>query len=890
MGIERNAVASGGIRAGLGLALAAMLLLAGAAPPAGAVTFTSDTVIDRTNTLYEGQEIVVSGCTLTLGGQHTFSSLQVLNNGLVRSTGYSSLPEDRLVLNTALDVVVDPGSRIAVDGQGYPGSAGPGRGGDSTGSGGGAGYGGAGGWSYHQAVGGATYGSETDPAEFGSGGGAGAQAPRGAGGGALRLNVGGTLHVDGEISADGLGETSIYMRGGGGSGGSITLVVGTLSGAGLITANGGHGDPDSYFAGGGGGGRVAVYYGDAVTMDPTRIRALGGWGFVDGWNGTVVLLPKPASRQQPDMLVRAASSQTYLGAGVLSIDGAGETATQSVANAQPATYVLKVVNAGQAAEPLTITGTAGGSGWSVLYYDAPTGGANITTAVTSATGWGIPSLAPGGSKEFRVVVTPATTLMTGTLRRVMVTATSTLEPAQRDTVGAQTTVSGPDLLAKKSSQADSAYALDNVYQKTPAGGQILSQTVTPGVVARYYVRLQNDSNVSRALVLRAVESTVSGWSVVYKYGATDITPLITATGGYTTPSLPALTGVMTLLVEATPAATTPSGTKSVVLRVFLNAADTVVRDAIQASTTVTTAGKPDLLIKNYGETDTAYALDNVYQSSPSGGQVRVQTVLPGRPARYYVRLQNDGAVARTYVVKAVESSGAGWSITYRYGSTDITSLITGSAGYTTPTLAANTGALTLLVQVTPGSTVRGNALKIVTLRAFLDGVDTTVRDSIRADTTAGVVSAPDLLIKKYGEADTAYAYNNVYQSTPSGAQVEAQAVAAGAPARYLVRMQNDGNTSRAFLLKAAASSGNGWTITYKYGSTDITSLITGAGGYTTPTLGAFTGAMTLVVEVLPGSRLRVGAAKTSTLTVTLDGTEVTPRDAVQAATSVASGP
>lgn len=57
------------------------LLLSGLA--ASAVTFTSDTTISFNNTSYDGLDVVVTNCTLTIDGPHTFASLQVLNGGAV---------------------------------------------------------------------------------------------------------------------------------------------------------------------------------------------------------------------------------------------------------------------------------------------------------------------------------------------------------------------------------------------------------------------------------------------------------------------------------------------------------------------------------------------------------------------------------------------------------------------------------------------------------------------------------------------------------------------------------------------------------------------------------------------------------------------------------------
>jgi len=132
--------------------------------------------------------------------------------------------------------------------------------------------------------GGASYGSASQPVDFGSGGGfgSGSVVPGSAGGGAMRLHVGGVLEVDGELTAG--GGPGIQDNSGGGSGGSIWVSAGTLSGVGLVEASGGAGQLD--YGGGGAGGRIALYslandfYGSAT--------AAGAAGDFPGGNGTVL--------------------------------------------------------------------------------------------------------------------------------------------------------------------------------------------------------------------------------------------------------------------------------------------------------------------------------------------------------------------------------------------------------------------------------------------------------------------------------------------------------------------------------------------------------------------------------------------------------------------------
>jgi hypothetical protein len=132
---------------------------------------------------------------------------------------------------------------------------------------------------------------------LGSGGGNGYQSRGGAGGGAIRLEVGGFCYVNGAVTANGARGTD-YIYGGGGSGGSIFLTAGVLTGTGTIAANGALGTG----AGGGGGGRVALYSGIIVGLlnPPTVAGGITGTGSntnLNGRAGTVFTSNSPPSLQ-----------------------------------------------------------------------------------------------------------------------------------------------------------------------------------------------------------------------------------------------------------------------------------------------------------------------------------------------------------------------------------------------------------------------------------------------------------------------------------------------------------------------------------------------------------------------------------------------------------------
>jgi len=167
-------------------------------------------------------------------------------------------------------MLVDAWSSLNVDGRGYPAATGPGAG---SGAGAGGTYGGTG-----QASNAAVYGSFSNPTDLGSGGVSNGADLGGRGGGRIHLSVGGTLTLDGSLTARG----ADAVRAGAGSGGSVQITCASLAGSGSIFADGGNVDTSGIdpaaTAGGGGGGRVALNYGSSTFTNQVYCR--GGYGIV----------------------------------------------------------------------------------------------------------------------------------------------------------------------------------------------------------------------------------------------------------------------------------------------------------------------------------------------------------------------------------------------------------------------------------------------------------------------------------------------------------------------------------------------------------------------------------------------------------------------------------
>jgi len=263
------------------------------------VTFTNNTYIDVTNTTYDAQDIVVSGCTVTVNGTHGFNSAQLTNAAMLSIVGGNTLNiASALTVGSnstvlcqgtnasgqvsgqwagvgvtinASNVTVEAGGSMSADGQGYTTGMGPGGSGSYATGGS---YGGQG-----SGNGGPTYGSATQPTDLGSAGG-GAYGGSSHGGGAIALNVPGNLVLDGAITAN--GQSNASGNNAGGAGGSVWITTGNLTGSGTISANGNQGSNAA-----GGGGRIAVYYVSGSGYSGFANCAANGGG-TGAANGTVV--------------------------------------------------------------------------------------------------------------------------------------------------------------------------------------------------------------------------------------------------------------------------------------------------------------------------------------------------------------------------------------------------------------------------------------------------------------------------------------------------------------------------------------------------------------------------------------------------------------------------
>ena len=270
----------------------------------------SPTTVAEGNTVYDNQNIRVTGTTFTLNGLHSFKNLELLGGAVLTHSPATDVATFKLNLDL-WTLTLDATSRIDLVGRGYRGGRNginndPGlTSGNQPGSqfGAGGSHGGLGSVYNNSGIPAAVYDDFTNPTDLGSGGGNWTTSAGGAGGGVLILHAinvvnDNTIRVDGALCA--------ASAAGDGGGGSVNITSATLSGIGTIEAKGGGSGAGT----GGGGGRIAVNYLDLSTLNQAGISVDGGQGNYGARasNGTIFL--KLQSQGSGELVVDGQSGST----------------------------------------------------------------------------------------------------------------------------------------------------------------------------------------------------------------------------------------------------------------------------------------------------------------------------------------------------------------------------------------------------------------------------------------------------------------------------------------------------------------------------------------------------------------------------------------------------
>ena len=440
-----------------------------------------------------------------------------------------------------------------------------------------------------------------------------------------------------------------------------------------------------------------------------------------------------------DLLIKTGAESSYSGTGIFSTDGNNQTKSQNAIPGQKKTYLLKAKNVGNSSETFTISGTAGGSGWTVKYYELPSN-ADITSEVTGS-GWTTGTLAPGAYKGLYANVTPSAAVPAGSVNTLLVSATSAGDTTKIDVVKAVTTfvpTYKSDLLIKTG--LETTYSGTGVFS-TDGDNQTKSQNAMPGQRRVYAFSVKNTGNANDSFMITA-SAGPSGWTVRYYERITnvDITSQVTGSG-FTTPTL-APGACKDIYVFVTPDATVTEGSTMSLLVSAISSSDSTKQDVVKASTTVIPAYKPDLLIKTGSEA--SYSGTGVF-SADGDNQTKSQNAFTGQRRTFLFRAKNAGNAYDSLRVTGT-GGGSGWTVKYYDIATglEITSQVTGS-GWTTGTLAPGIYK-GIYVYVTADATVESGAVNtlLISAASVSDGTKIDVVKAVTIKELIQALSSPSI--------------------------------------------------------------------------------------------------------------------------------------------------
>ena len=272
----------------------------------------------------------------------------------------------------------------------------------------------------------------------------------------------------------------------------------------------------------------------------------------------------------------------------------------------------------------------------------------------------------------------------------------------------------------------------------------------------------------------------------------------------------------------------------------------------------------DLLVKRASDATGAFALNDTYQATPAGAQTLTQSANPTNAASFTIKVENDGAVAQSFVLRAVESADVGWTTSYSLGGSNITAMLTTSAGFGLSDLPPG-GAQFVQVDLLPGSRVVGATTKSAIVSVVTDAYTRSQRDAVQVVAMNEVSYQPDMLVRRL--TDVVYAGSGVYNSTGAN-QTKSVTADTGTRVVYPLQLVNAGNITNAFTVTGSPEV-SGWSTRYfdsVIGGSDITSEITGGGVGISLLPGAsweFRAEVTASSAVSPGGSAAISVTATS---------------------------
>ncbi len=324
---------------------------------------------------------------------------------------------------------------------------------------------------------------------------------------------------------------------------------------------------------------------------------------------------------------------------------------------------------------LTLTEGGTGSGGDDPYADTDAGAGTYGPGAINGIVQGTDT-----TNKFRFTFPIPSGVAIGTI----LTATATLSGNTSEFSGnvvAAAASNQPDAMIKLSSEADTAYLTDNIYEATVTV-QVKSGGAVSGTTATYAVKFENDGNMTDSFVITGTGSG-SGFTVQYlDETATDRTAAVTG-AGYTIANILA-GGSRVWTVNVTPAgnpAPVVGGTSYSIFVTVASSTDGSRKDQVEATTTSTSANLT--LLKSADKTSFNPGEDITYTltASNSNGLTSASSVIITDPVPTNTGFKIGGATfnAGTSTLAAVISYSNDSAATWVY--TPVSGGCTAPAGY-----------------------------------------------------------------------------------------------------------------------------------------------------------------------------------------------------------------
>lgn len=244
---------------------------------------------------------------------------------------------------------------------------------------------------------------------------------------------------------------------------------------------------------------------------------------------SLVVAPVPVALDA--LIAPGASPATgdYVGEGVVSLDPALQSVTQTIDAGATQSFSVQVRKRGPSAE-VTLKAHASIDGWTIAYFD---GVGNNITAALQGTGWR-KTMADGESVEVSVQVAPPRSAPEGERCAVVISAqaqTAGSGSTEADVVralaiakAALTPPSQPDILIRLTPSDDdieTPYTDDGIYNSDGANQSAQTPSI-PGTPVSFDLQLQNDGPNASALRLHLPDAPPDWSATLFKFGGHQI--------------------------------------------------------------------------------------------------------------------------------------------------------------------------------------------------------------------------------------------------------------------------------------------------------------------------------------------------------------------------------